>query len=132
MWFDIVLIVVVLGFTLVGPDLLRRHGPRGLWFGAAVASVLVALAVPVLLGSPPPDVGDTPSLNRLFFWLALIAAGTGFAFLAFFIRIRQPAGPAKSAVIDVLLGVLVWAVGTALGAAVAAGGGLVLLSMMAP
>jgi hypothetical protein len=132
MWFDIVLVIVVLGFTILGPDLLGRYGPRGLWLGAIAASVLVALAVPALLGSPPADAVDSPSLNRLFFWLALIAAGTGFACLAFFIRVRQPAAPAKPSVTSVLLGVLAWSVGTALGAAVAAGGGLLLLSMMAP
>ena len=132
MLFDILLVIVVLGFSILGPDLLRRHGPRGLWLGAAGASLLIALAFPTFLGSSPPGIGDKASLGRLFFWLALIAAGTGFGFLAFFIRIRQPAVPVKPAATDVLLSIVVWAVGTALGAAVAAGGGILLLSMMAP
>lgn len=124
----IFVLCLVMGFAVLAPHVRLSHGSRALWLLAAGASLLVALAF--ASSAPPPPPGG--SLWELFFWPALIAAGSGFGLLALMIGRRQGQPPRGVRWADVLLGVVIWLLGATAGGAVAAGAGLLLLSGMAP
>ena len=125
----ILLLSLVIGFAVLAPHVRQSHGNGALWLLAAAASLLAALALASLDAPAPPPGG---SLWGLFFWPALIAAGTGFGLLALRISRRHGAPPRRTRWVDVLLGVVIWLLGAAAGGAVAVGTGLLLLSGMAP
>jgi hypothetical protein len=125
----ILLLSLVIGFAVLAPHVRQSHGSGALWLLAAAASLLAALAFAFL---DEPGRSPSGSLWALFFWPALIAAGTGFGLLALRIS-RRPGQPqGKMRWVDVLLELAIWLLGAAAGGAVAVGAGLLLLSGMAP
>jgi hypothetical protein len=125
----ILLLSLVIGFAALAPHVRQSHGGGALWVLAGVASLVAALAFAFL---DEPARSPSGSLWTLFFWPALIAAGTGFGLLALRISRRQGQPPGRTSWADILLGVVIWLLGVAAGGAVAVGTGLLLLSGMAP
>jgi hypothetical protein len=124
----ILILGLVIGFAVLAPHVRQSHGGGALWLLAGGASLSAALAF-AFLDEPTPA---TTGLWVLYFWPALIAAGTGFGALALLIRRRHGRPQAGTTWVDLLLALVVWLLGAAAGGAVAVGTGLLLLSAMAP
>jgi len=124
----ILLLSLVISFAVLAPHVRHSHGSGALWLLAGAAALLASLAFAFL---DEPARSPSGSLWAIFFWPALIAAGTGFGLQALRIS-RRDEPPGRTSWVEVLLGVLIWLLGAAAGGAVAVGTGLLLLSGMAP